>query len=80
MNSMKNLLKSVVVASGVLLAANTASAQQKIGHINTAEIVQATPEFKAAEEQMKTLSDANKKKFKGCIPSIRKNKTTRTRN
>src|SRR5690606_5412258 len=72
MNSMKNLLKSVVVASGVLLAANTASAQQKIGHINTAEIVQSTPEFQAAEAQMKTLSETKQKELQGMYAEYQK--------
>src|SRR5690606_1223114 len=53
----------VLLASGILLASNAANAQQKIGHINTAEIVQSTNEFKAAEAQMKTLSDTKQEEL-----------------
>ena len=64
---MKNLLKSVVLASGILLASTAVNAQQKIGHINTAEIVQSTNEFKAAEEQMKTLSETKQKEIQDMV-------------
>ena len=64
---MKNLLKSVVVASGILLASNAVNAQQKIGHINTAQIVESTNEFKAAEEQMRTLSETKQKEIQDMV-------------
>jgi len=69
---MKNLLKSVLLASGILLASNAANAQQKIGHINTAEIVQSTNEFKAAEAQMKTLSDTKQQELQGMYTEYQK--------
>lgn len=69
---MKNLLKSVVLATGILMAGSAANAQQKIGHINTAEIVQSTNEFKAAETQMKTLSDTKQKEIQGMISEYQK--------
>ena len=64
---MKNLLKSVVLASGILLASNAVNAQQKIGHINTAEIVQSTNEFKAAEQEMQALSETKQKEIQDMI-------------
>ncbi|MGH2624275.1 MAG: OmpH family outer membrane protein [Sphingobacterium sp.] len=72
---MKNLLKSVVLASGILLASNAANAQQKIGHINTAEIVQSTNEFKAAETQMKTLSDTKQQELQNMYTEYQKHQT-----
>ncbi|MGJ1203242.1 MULTISPECIES: OmpH family outer membrane protein [Bacteroidota] len=73
---MKNLLKSVVLASGILLASNAVNAQQKIGHINTAEIVQSTNEFKAAEAQMKTLSETKQKEIQDMIGKYQEQQNT----
>ncbi len=73
---MKNLLKSVVLATGILLTGNAVNAQQKIGHINTAEIVQSTNEFKAAEGQMQTLQETKQKEIQGMISEYQKQQNT----
>lgn len=55
MNSMKNVLKSLAVIAVLFLTISSANAQQKIGHINYADIFTATAEFKKAENELKAL-------------------------
>lgn len=63
MKTMKNVIKSVVVAVGVLMTAQVASAQQKIGHMNSMEIMQATPEFKNADTELQTFAEGKQKEL-----------------
>lgn len=63
MKRMKNLFKGAIAFVAVFFATQLAHAQQKIGHINFAEIIQSTPEFKTAEGQLKTLSDGKTKEL-----------------
>jgi outer membrane protein len=67
MKSMKNLLKGAVALVAVFFSTQFAKAQQKIGHINFAEIIQATSEFKTAEAQLKTLSDGKTKEIQDMV-------------
>jgi outer membrane protein len=67
MKSMKNLLKGAVALVAVFFSTQFANAQQKIGHINFAEIIQSTSEFKAAEGQLKTLSDGKTKEIQDMV-------------
>ena len=55
---MKNLLKIGVVAVGLLFAANTVDAQQKFGHINSADLLQSMPEMKTADATFQTYAKA----------------------
>jgi|SRR5690606_11379334 len=55
MNSMKNLLTGVGMVVVLFLSTGTVSAQQKIGHVNSTEIIQAMPEFKTAQTELETL-------------------------
>ena len=55
---MKNLLKIGVVAIGMFLAVGTANAQQKFGHINSADLLQAMPEMKTADATFQTFAKA----------------------
>ena len=48
-------MKKLITICAALLIATAASAQQKIGHLNSVEIIQALPEYK-------TMSDAVEKK------------------
>ena len=48
-------MKKLIVIAAALLATSTTFAQQKIGHLNSVEIMQALPEYK-------TMSDAVEKK------------------
>jgi len=67
MKSMKNLLKGAVALVAVFFSTQFANAQQKIGHINFAEIIQSTSEFKTAEGQLKTLSDGKTKEIQDMV-------------
>ena len=53
---MKNLLKIGVVAAGLFMAANVANAQQKFGHINSADLLQSMPEMKTADASFQTYA------------------------
>lgn len=66
MKRMKNLLKGAALAVGLMTASTVAvQAQQKIGHVNAEEIFQATPEFKTANDQLRTLGEAKQKELEG---------------
>ncbi|WP_262248429.1 OmpH family outer membrane protein [Parapedobacter soli] len=52
---MKNLFKGAVVVAVLFLSTGLVSAQQKIGHINSNEIIQDMPEFKSAQTEFETL-------------------------
>lgn len=52
---MKNVMKSVAVAAGLFLSVSAVQAQQKIGHVNSQEILQLMPEFQAANQKVETF-------------------------
>ena len=49
-------LKVVFLGVGFLIAGNAASAQQKLGHINSSELLQAVPEMKVADANFQTFA------------------------
>src|SRR5690606_14399435 len=51
---MKRLFKIALVAGGLFFAGNAANAQQKIAHINSAELIKAMPEVVNADKQLET--------------------------
>jgi len=53
---MRKLINVLFVAAGLLLTANVANAQQKIGHLNSDEIYASMPEAKAAQATLETLA------------------------
>ncbi|NEU07806.1 OmpH family outer membrane protein [Flavihumibacter sp. R14] len=55
---MKSLMKVAVVAVGLLFAGNAVNAQQKLGHINSADLLQAMPEMKTADASFQTFAKA----------------------
>lgn len=55
---MKNLLRIGLVAAGLLIAGNVANAQQKFGHINSADLLQSMPEMKTADASFQTYAKA----------------------
>jgi outer membrane protein len=55
---MKSTIKVAVVAVGLLFAGNAVNAQQKLGHINSADLLQAMPEMKIADASFKTFATA----------------------
>ena len=52
---MRKLINVFFVAAGLLLTANVASAQQKLGHLNSDDIYAAMPEAKAAQASLETM-------------------------
>jgi outer membrane protein len=52
---MKRLFKIALVAGGLLFAGSVANAQQKIAHINSAELIKAMPEVVTADKQLETF-------------------------
>ena len=61
---MRKLVKVAVVAVGLFFAGNAAQAQQKLGHINSAELLQSMPEMKAADATFKTFQDQKENQLK----------------
>ena len=55
---MRKLINVFFVAAGLLLSANVASAQQKIGHLNSEEVFASLPEAKTAQTALETLGKA----------------------
>jgi outer membrane protein len=53
---MRKLINVFFVAAGLLLTANVANAQQKLGHLNSDEIYASMPEAKAAQSSLETLA------------------------
>ena len=63
MDSMKNLFKGAVVVAVLFLSTGLVSAQQKIGHINSNEIIQDMPEFKSAQTEFETLQTSKEQEL-----------------
>lgn len=55
MNSMKNLFNGAIVIAVLFLSTGLVNAQQKIGHVNSNEIIQAMPEFVTANTAFENL-------------------------
>jgi outer membrane protein len=55
---MRNLVKVAVVAVGLVCAGNAVNAQQKLGHINSSDLLQAMPEMKTADASFQTFAKA----------------------
>jgi len=72
---MKNLLKSVVLASGLLLASNAVNAQQKIGHINSQDVMASTTEFKNASAELQKLKAEKDKQLGDMFAEYQKKQT-----
>lgn len=69
---MKNLFRSVALVAVVFLGIQHVSAQQKIGHISADEIFQLTPEFKTANDQLRTLNETKTKELQGMYEEFQK--------
>jgi len=48
-------MNAFFVAAGLLFSANIANAQQKLAHLNSADIIQAMPEVKTAQATLETF-------------------------
>ena len=55
---MKKVFKIGVVTFGLILAVGVAKAQQKFGHINSADLLQSMPEMKTADATFQTFAKA----------------------
>ncbi len=55
---MKNVFKSLAVVAVLFLSAGLVMGQQKIGHVNYAEIFTATPEYVKAETELRGIDSA----------------------
>lgn len=53
---MRKLMNAFFVAAGLLFTANIANAQQKFAHLNSATIIEAMPEVKAAKTTLEALN------------------------
>lgn len=53
---MKKLVRIGLVAAGLFMAGNAANAQQKFGHINSADLLQSMPEMKTADASFQTFA------------------------
>ena len=51
---MRKLINVFFVAAGLMFTANMASAQQKLGHINSEDVFANLPEAKAAQTTLET--------------------------
>jgi len=60
MKQVKTLLLATILCIGTV---SFTQAQSKVAHINTQELIQAMPEMKAAEAELKTLSETYQKDF-----------------
>lgn len=67
MNRMRNVLKSLAVLMVLFVSANVVSAQQKIGHINYAEIITNLPEVQKIEKELQALDSVKTSEFQGMI-------------
>lgn len=72
---MKNLFRSVALVAVVFLGVQHVNAQQKIGHVNADEIFQLTPEFKTANDQLRTLNETKTKELQGMYEEFQKKQT-----
>lgn len=55
---MKKLVRIGLFAAALLIAGNVANAQQKFGHINSADLLQSMPEMKTADASFQTYAKA----------------------
>lgn len=72
---MKNLLKGAALVAGLLISTQVVNAQQKIGHINSGEILQSTADFKTAADQLKVLTETKEKEFQAMVAEYTKKQT-----
>ncbi|WP_431294293.1 OmpH family outer membrane protein [Pedobacter sp. P26] len=69
---MRKLINVFFVAAGLLFTANMASAQQKLGHINSEEVFANLPEAKTAQTTLETLGKQKQADIDAMIKRISK--------
>ncbi|MDG5492874.1 OmpH family outer membrane protein [Psychroserpens sp. SPM9] len=75
MKHLKTLLFAAILFVGTT---NLATAQSKVAHINTTELVQAMPEMKAAQAEIEKLSKTYDAQYKEMVTTLQ-NKITQYR-
>lgn len=75
MKHLKTLLFAAILFVGTT---NVATAQSKVAHINTTELVQAMPEMKAAQAEIEKLSKTYDAEYKAQVTTLQ-NKVTQYR-
>lgn len=58
-------MKGLVMLAVVLFSAGTINAQQKIGHVNYADIFTSTPDYQRAEGELRNLDSAKTEELQG---------------
>jgi len=64
---MRKLINVFFVAAGLMFTANMASAQQKLGHINSEDVFANLPEAKAAQTTLEALGKTKQAEIDGMI-------------
>lgn len=72
---MKHVLKSLVVVAALFLTVGSVNAQQKIGHVNYAEIFTATAEYQTAENELRLLDSAKTTELQGMFGVFQQKQT-----
>lgn len=68
---MKNTLKSIAIALMLMMVVNVgAQAQVKVGHINSAELLNSMAEYKAAEKNLETYGNQLKRELEQKIQNF----------
>src|SRR5690606_5678603 len=62
---MRNLVKTIAIAAVFFFSVGAASAQQKLGHINSQAILSAMPELKTADEAFETFRKTKLSELEG---------------
>lgn len=75
MNRMKNVFKGLAVLAVLFLSVEFVNGQQKIGHINYAEIFTATPEYQKAESELRNLDSTKTAELQGMFGEFQKKQT-----
>ncbi len=68
---MKNIIKSIAVALMLMMVAQVGvQAQAKVGHINSAELLNSMAEYKAAEKSLETYGNQLKRELEQKITNF----------
>lgn len=64
---MRKLISAFFLAAGLLFTANIANAQQKLAHLNSAQIIEAMPEVKTARTTLENIQKAKQAEIEKMI-------------
>lgn len=72
---MKNLFKGLGIVALLFLSTVTVNAQQKIGHVNSNEIIQAMPDFLSANSEFETVQKSKEAEMQQMYAEYQKKMT-----